>query len=68
MAENLVSVLTRREGLTREEVLEQLHASWDDWGCSEMDYGMVEEMLHSDFGLEPDYVFDLIHLASQHGW
>jgi hypothetical protein len=50
-------VLIERDGLTEEEALQQL----EDARKRVMIYGEdPEEILYEEFGLEPDYIFDLI--------
>jgi hypothetical protein len=67
MAENLVDLLVRRDELSREEVLSNLKDSWRDWSCGE-DPDAMEDMLLEDFGVEPDYIDDLLILAEANGW
>lgn len=57
MTETLKQVLMRRDGLTSEEadsMIEDARSQVLDDGCD------PEEVLANDFGLEPDYVFDLL--------
>lgn len=54
--ETLLEVLMRRDELTREEAQE-----WIDEAREAVTNGAdPEEVLHDEFGLEPDYVFDLL--------
>ena len=49
-------ILMRRDGYTREEAREALKEARQ----RVLDGEDPEEILHEDFGLEPDYVFDLM--------
>lgn len=52
----IIEVLMRRDHLSREEANDALRA-----GREEVEAGRdPEEVLHEDFGLEPDYLFDLL--------
>ena len=60
--ENIVSILMRRDGLSREEaeqeydyVKEEILASLEDDG-----YDGPDEVLACELGLEPDYICDFI--------
>ena len=56
MHETLKEVLMRRDGLTAAEANDQI-----DEACAAVREGAdPEEVLAQDFGLEPDYVFDLL--------
>lgn len=52
----LIRVLMRRDGLTRAEAAELIA----DARARVIDGEDPEEILHDEFGLEPDYVFDLL--------
>ena len=52
----LVRVLMRRDGLTYEEASELVNEARE----RVLDGEDPEEILHYDFGLEPDYVYDLL--------
>lgn len=52
----LLKILMRRDGLSKEEAQEQI----DDAKARVLDGEDPEEILHEEFGLEPDYVFDLL--------
>lgn len=56
MGESLKEVLMRRDGLTEEEAEEQIEEARQ----AVMDGDDPEEVLADWFGLEPDYVFDLL--------
>lgn len=57
MRENLLEVLCRRDGLSREEAAEEIEAARE---AVLLDGEDPEEVLADWFGLEPDYVFDLL--------
>ena len=65
--ENIVDLLMRRDGLSRDEVLSNLEDSYSALNASS-DGHCIEEMLREDFGLEPDYFFDILHLAEENNW
>lgn len=48
-------VVMKRDGISLEEFREQLQAAVEDYGMDD-----PEELLRGQFGLEPDYIFDLI--------
>lgn len=54
--ETLKQVLMRRDGLTSDEADEAIQSARDEVAAG----ADPEEVLECDFGLEPDYVFDLI--------
>lgn len=53
---NMVEVLMVREDMTRSEVI-----SWIKSAVSDMTD--PEELLYEEFGLEPDYIFDLLEFV-----
>ena len=55
--ETLEPVLIRRDGMTQEEAREMIEEARERV-LENMEN--PEEILHSEFGLEPDYLFDLI--------
>ena len=57
MGESLLEVLMRRDGLSREEAAEEIAQARD---AVLLDGEDPEEVLADWFGLEPDYVFDLL--------
>ena len=59
MTESLKEVLMRRDGLSAAEVEEWLLEA----GEMVADGADPEEVLAEEFGLEPDYVFDLLEYA-----
>lgn len=56
MLESLIEVLCRRDGLTRGAAQEAIN----DAKARIAEGADPEEILHDEFGLEPDYVFDLL--------
>ena len=52
----IVNVLMRRDGLSLEEAYEQLNDASERLA----DGDDPEEILYEEFGLEPDYLFDLL--------
>ena len=53
---NLVDVLMAREDMTREEVIQWIKEATEDMSDP-------EELLYEEFGLEPDYIFDLLEFV-----
>lgn len=53
---NLVQVLMDRENMTESEVISWIKGATEDMGDP-------EELLHEEFGLEPDYIFDLLEFV-----
>ena len=56
MEETIVEILVRRDGMTRAEAKDMLEEARDRVAKGED----PEEILHDDFGLEPDYIWELI--------
>lgn len=56
MHEDLKQVLMRRDGLTSEEADELINEAKERVA----EGADPEEVLYDDFGLEPDYIFDLL--------
>lgn len=54
--ESLLSVLIRRDGMDRDEAKEAIAEARERVRNGED----PEEILYEEFGLEPDYVFDLL--------
>lgn len=52
----VLEVLMRRDGMTRPEAVEMILQGREDV----LRGGDYEDILQYDFGLEPDYIFDLI--------
>ena len=56
MTESLKQVIMRRDNLSSDEADELI----DEAKQAVRDGGDPEEILHDDFGLEPDYFWDLL--------
>ena len=56
----MVSVLMARDDLDREEVMEQINGFKDEYLSGECQYLDIEEEFMEEFGLESDYLMDLI--------
>lgn len=56
--ESLKQVIMRRDGLTSQEVDELIESAREQIFEEGID---PEEVLLNDFGLEPDYIFDLLY-------
>lgn len=58
---NIVRVLMNRDGMTEKEATEYLQKSRQEFYelCSEPDFDF-DEFMSEAFGLEPDYIFDLM--------
>jgi hypothetical protein len=56
--ESIKSILIRRDGMTALEAIEVIHEA----RARIADGEDPEEILHEEFGLEPDYIFDLLKL------
>lgn len=54
--DNLITVLMNRDGLSKAEAIEQINDAADLVLLGEN----PEEVLLEEFGLEPDYIFDLL--------
>ena len=54
--ESLIRILMQRDGLDRAEAVELVQDAKERVRQGED----PEELLHTEFGLEPDYVFDLL--------
>lgn len=54
--ESLVSILMRRDGMTKDEAVEMIKDARKRVSEGED----PEEILHEEFGLEPDYIFQLL--------
>ena len=57
MVQSLKTVLMQRDGLTSDQAEAEISMARDMVYNEGYD---PEEVLHDEFGLEPDYVFDLI--------
>lgn len=63
-AENVAKILEERDGISFQDAMEQVQ-EWVDGELEELmaigaDYGSVCEAFLDEFGLEPDYLFELI--------
>ncbi len=56
MLDSVLNILIRRDGLTKEEALDLINDAKQRIREGEN----PEEILHYEFGLEPDYMFDLM--------
>ena len=56
--ETLLEVLMRRDGLSKTEALEQIQEAREEVA----DGADPEEVLADVFGLEPDYIYDLMEV------
>lgn len=58
----VVKILMERDGLSREDaydLIKDVRAEMQDAiACG--DYDLAEEIMESDLGLEPDYIFDIL--------
>jgi hypothetical protein len=54
--ESILEVLMRRDGLTKDEAQERI----DEAKQMVLDGDDPEEVVHYEFGLEPDYIFDIL--------
>ena len=57
MQNQIVEILIRRDGMTRKEAEQQLKRVRAEFDPTTDD---PEEVLAFEFGLEPDYIFDLL--------
>jgi len=55
---SILAVLMRRDGMTKEEALEAIEEAKE----LVREGANPEEICHHEFGLEPDYMWDLIEL------
>jgi hypothetical protein len=53
---NMVRVLMKREDMTEQEVIQWIKDATKDMSDP-------EELLYEEFGLEPDYIFDLLEFV-----
>lgn len=60
----LVEVLVERDGLTEQEVIDWITDAFHSEYEGDLDCYDVESFLMDEFGIEPDYVFDLLELVS----
>lgn len=60
--ENIEDILVRRDGLTMEEAKEHVNSVRDQLASGELDMMSIDDILQDEFGLEPDYMFQLIDI------
>jgi len=60
MVDSLKATIMRRDGLTEEEADAQIKEARDDMNERLANGEMPEDICEEYFGLEPDYIFDLI--------
>lgn len=62
MADKVVDVLMKRDGLTRQEAEKQKTyvADMIQDAVASGDYSEVEDIMYSELGLEMDYIFDML--------
>lgn len=58
--DSIVDVLTRRDGLEKEEAVAQVNDFRQRFSDGEISVNEVEDELMSEFGVEPDYIFELL--------
>lgn len=58
--DSIVDVLTRRDGLEKEEAEAQVNDFRQRFEDGEISVNEVEDELMSEFGVEPDYIFELL--------
>ena len=56
MVDSILEVLMRRDGLSKEEAQERI----DEAKQMVADGDDPEEVVHYEFGLEPDYIWDIM--------
>lgn len=58
----VIEILMKRDGLSKEDaydLVNEVRAEMQDAiACG--DYNLAEEIIESDLGLEPDYIFDIL--------
>lgn len=55
----MVAILMARDGMSREEVMEQINGFKEELLDSQLGYD-AEEAFMNEFGLEPDYLVDIL--------
>lgn len=55
-SESIIDILIRRDGLSREEAIDMLH----DARLRVAEGENPEDILYEEFGLEPDYIWQLL--------
>jgi len=59
----VVKVLMSRDNMSRDEAehyLQNVYKEIDE-ALAEDDYGLVEDIVYSELGLEMDYIFDILY-------
>ena len=56
--EEVIDIFMRRDGMTREEAIEEINYISDEINC--LDYDEVEDFLLYDYGLEMDYIMAFV--------
>jgi hypothetical protein len=59
---SIKKILMDRDGMTSEEADELIAEVREEINCaaSNGDYGLVEDIMYGDLGLEMDYIFELL--------
>lgn len=59
---NIKQILIDRDGMTAEEADELIAEVKEEIqiAANDMDYGLVEDIMYGDLGLEMDYIFELL--------
>ena len=62
MGRSIKAILMERDGMTAEEASQLIKDAREDFNerMAEGDLGAAEDVLEEYFGLEPDYIFELI--------
>lgn len=55
----MIAILMARDGLSRDEVMEQINGFKDELLSGELGYD-AEEAFMEEFSLEPDYLIDIL--------
>lgn len=58
----IIQILISRDGMSLAEALDQVREAKADWIASGSDPYDLEQILEEEFGLEPDFIFDLADL------
>lgn len=60
--EEVITILMRRDGISREEAIEAIEDCRDqiNYFCARGDYATAEDTIMTELGLEPDYLFDIL--------
>ena len=58
----IIQILISRDGMSRLEAHELVREAKADWIASGSDPHDLERILEEEFGLEPDFIFDLADL------